>query len=104
MKISQISQFYAAEFQKAAGNKQAVSKSEKSKKGDFVSVSKQGKVLNDTNASVEVVSNRIENLSEIRWEKVNRVKEKVQNGFYDTQELREALADRLIKDFGLENQ
>ena len=101
MKISQIAQSYGVELHKAAGNK-AVTKPEKARKADSVSVSKEGKVLNNSAASVDTTSKRIQGLPEIRQNRVDEVKERIRNGFYNTSEFRQELADKLIKDFGLE--
>ena len=102
MKINHISQVYGVDLQKAAGNTKATN-ADKPKKGDSVSVSSEGKVLENAASSMEAASKRIESLPEVRWDKVEQIKQKVQNGFYETQEFREQLAERLIRDFGLEN-
>ncbi|MFC1584479.1 flagellar biosynthesis anti-sigma factor FlgM [Fibrobacterota bacterium] len=102
MKINHIAQVYGVEVQKAAGNRKAVSKPEKLKKDDSVTLSKEGTNLNKTASSVEATSKRIEGLPEIRWDRVNTVKERIKGGYYNSSEFREQLAERLIKDFGLE--
>jgi anti-sigma28 factor (negative regulator of flagellin synthesis) len=104
MKISQISQMYGVELHKAAGNKKVDSKTDKPKAADSVNVSKTGEALNSAAASSDTAAKRVEALPEVRWDKVNSVKERVESGFYNTQEFREDLADKLIQDFGIENK
>ena len=55
MKINHISQVYGVDLQKAAGKTKADSKTEKPKKGDSVSVSSEGRILESSTSSVEAV-------------------------------------------------
>ncbi len=99
MKIEQIANTYGVDLQKMAGNKSA-SKPEKSeRKSDSVSVSKEAKDISSTKASAETTSRRIEALPDVRADKVAEVKERIQNGFYDTEKFRSELAEKLIKTF-----
>ena len=97
MKITNhIATTYGLDIQKAAGNNKATEKPEKAKKGDSVAVSKAAKSISDTIASVETATNRIASLPESRADKVAEVKERINNGFYDTEKFRSDLADKLI--------
>ena len=100
MRISHIQQAYGAEIQKAAGNNRNVSKSEKTDRSDSVSLSKKARELSNSSAEVQSTAQRIEGLPDVRVDKINEVKEKLANGYYDTSEFVDKLADRLMKDFG----
>ncbi len=101
MKINQISQAYGIEIQKAAGNKKEVTNSEKPARGDTVEVSKKARELGKTSAEATATAQRAASLPESRHEKVEDVKRKIADGYYNTPEFSDKLADRLIKDFGL---
>jgi len=102
MKINHIAQAYGVEMLKASGHSKEAKGTEKSRKADEVSVSREARDLQETQGSAEVASARINSLSAVRWEKVDEVREKIQNGFYDTPSFRSDLADRLIRDLRLE--
>ncbi len=103
MKISQIAKAYGIEVQKAAGNKKLVDKPQKGLLSDSVQVSKEAENLSNTSASAKATLHRVESLPDIRWDKVNEVKDKLASGYYGTSAFNNLLADRLLKDFGFEN-
>lgn len=101
MKINHIAQAYGVDLLKAAGNTKEAKGSEKTRKADEVSVSKEARSLQESQGSVETTAARVSSLPAVRWDKVDEVREKIQNGFYETQSFRSDLADRLIRDLGL---
>ena len=100
MKISShIATSYGLDIQKAAGNNKPTDKQERVKKGDSVSVSKEASSITDSAASVETATNHIASLPESRSDKIASVKEKIDNGYYETEQFRGDLAEKLIKTF-----
>ncbi len=60
--------------------------------------------LSETKANADVAAMRIANEPEIRQEKVDEVREKLKNGFYDSPEFMEKLVDKLMTEFGVGGQ
>ncbi len=60
--------------------------------------------LSDTKANADVAAMRIANEPDIRQEKVDEVREKLKNGFYDSPEFMEKLVDKLMTEFGVGGQ
>ncbi|MBD3391999.1 MAG: hypothetical protein GF418_07995, partial [Chitinivibrionales bacterium] len=60
--------------------------------------------LSDTKANADIVSTQIENQPEIREDKVQEVRDKIEKGFYDSPEFLDKLADKIMTDFGLAGQ
>jgi flagellar biosynthesis anti-sigma factor FlgM len=102
MKINHIAQTYGVDLKKVAGQDREEKAAKLAKKSDEVKVSKEALLLQESQGSVEAASTRIESLPDVRWDKVQEAKQKIQNGFYNTDSFRSELADRLIKDFGLD--
>lgn len=100
MRIEHVSQAYRAELAKKVDATQKRAKPSKAAKSDQVQVSQDGKLLSDTKAAVEVAKTQVANSPEIRPEKVEEVKQKIRDGFYNSPEFAEKLADKLIQDIG----
>ena len=99
MRIDHVSQPYRIEAAKKAGvTKKKAGASKKA--GDQVQFSEDGKFLSSTRASVEVAKAKISSTPDIRSEKVQEVKDKIKQGYYDSPEFADKLADKLIQDIG----
>jgi len=68
---------------------------------DSSSISSDGKRLNETASDVNTVKTQSEALPEIRADKVQEVKEKIKNGYYNSEEFINNLAEKIMKDFGI---
>ena len=102
MRIDPINSKIAAEIKKVESAK----KVEKDKlkahfKPDQPTFSSNAQRLNETKANAEIVSAQIAGEPEIRQEKVDEVKKKIENGFYNSPEFIDKLAEKLLTVFGL---
>ena len=102
MRISAVSQSFQSEFRKTDGTKRA-DKLPKSKdlRVDSSEISSKARRLNETKAQVETIAVQIAQQPEVRIEKVEEVQEKIKKGYYDSPEFIDALADKLITEFGI---
>ena len=89
-------------LKKASGAK-PVQKSESAQKAksDSVTISSQAKNLSETDTQVKTAKARINATPDVRQDRIDAVREKIANGFYDSDEFKEKLADRLMNEFGL---
>jgi len=71
------------------------------RKADNTNLSSDAKSLNDTKASASVVSARVQAEPDVRADKINEVRRKLDEGYYNSSKFTDQLADKLIKDFGL---
>ncbi len=101
MRIDKISQIFGVDLQRSAGSVKNTEKSEKSSKSDSVQFSKQAKDL-QANSDAKTVSARMDVIPDIRPEKVQEAKEKISSGYFDSEEFMDHLADRLLKEFGVQ--
>jgi len=102
MRISTISQAFQAEFRKTEG----IKKNERDQKVkapvvDRSEISAGARRLNETKAQIEVLSAQVASHPDIRSDKVAEVQEKIKNGYYNSPEFIDKLADKLLKEFGI---
>ena len=102
MQIAHISSSLASEVNKLKIDPKTASKSTDKPSGDAAELSKDGQKLSQTNTDINTAKTQAENQPDIRSWKVEEVKEKIKSGFYDTEAFAGELAEKLIKDFGLE--
>ena len=100
MKIDRITQLFGIDLQKNAGAAKNAEKAEKPTKADSLSLSKKAKELQAQSSDAATVLSHLENLPDIRPEKVADAKEKIAAGYFDSPEFMDRLADRLMKEFG----
>jgi flagellar biosynthesis anti-sigma factor FlgM len=100
MKIEGLGGILGPEPQKPAGPKPS-EKSSRTSRSDSVSFSRQAQDLSKS-SEVETARSHIEALPDIRADKVEEAKAKVQSGYYNSAEFHDTLADKLLKDFGLQ--
>jgi flagellar biosynthesis anti-sigma factor FlgM len=70
-----------------------------SSRKDSVELSGKGRQISADSAEKSAVTARADALPEVRNEKIAEVREKIANGFYNSPEFTDKLADRLINDF-----
>ncbi len=102
MKIDRISELFGVDLQKAAGNTKATDKSEKTSKTDSVVLSKKAKDLQAQSSDAATVLTHLQNLPDVRPEKVQEAKDKIASGYFDSPEFMDRLAGRLMKEFGFQ--
>lgn len=100
MRIDGIGGVAGPEPQKPAGPKPA-ERNSKSSRSDSVSLSSRGKDLSRT-SEVDTVRSHVDALPEVRAEKVEEARAKVESGYFNSPEFVDKLADKLLKDFGLQ--
>jgi anti-sigma28 factor (negative regulator of flagellin synthesis) len=69
----------------------------RSEKPEF---SSSGQRLSETKDNVDVVTSVVTGAPEIREDKIIEVKEKIRNGFYNSPEFVDKLANKLMTEFG----
>jgi flagellar biosynthesis anti-sigma factor FlgM len=102
MRIESIANAMTSEIKKVESAK----KTENGQKARAVTTdssefSAKAQRLSETQANAEIILNQIANQPEIRQEKVNEVRQKIANGYYDTPEFMDKLADKLMVDLGV---
>jgi flagellar biosynthesis anti-sigma factor FlgM len=103
MRISAIGELFNPEFKKVDNAKKtdsAKSKAASASSTDRTDLSSSGKRLSATMAQVDVISAQLSSQPEIRPEKVAEAKQKISEGYYDTPEFVDKLADKLAQEFG----
>lgn len=103
MRINAITQSIQSEFRKVEGAKKA-EKSHNSTKSSLVDksdISVGAQHLSSTKASIETISASISAQEDVRTEKITEVQEKIKNGFYNSPEFIDKLADKLLSEFGI---
>jgi anti-sigma28 factor (negative regulator of flagellin synthesis) len=102
MRISAISEILNPEIKKIEGAKKAENSAHsKAVPVDKTELSVKGKRLNETKAQIEVIASKLSNEPEIRPEKIAEAREKINNGFYDSAEFIDKLANKLLEDFNI---
>jgi flagellar biosynthesis anti-sigma factor FlgM len=76
-------------------------KASRANRGDSVSFSSRAKDLSKT-SEVETVRSHIDALPDVRADKVEEARAKVESGYFNSPEFVDKLADKLLKDFGLQ--
>lgn len=87
------------EVQKVGGpkpDKKSEGSDKLTRSSDSVSISKEARSA----SGVDKVKAHVQALPESREDRVAAVKARVQNGYYDTPEFRDQLAEKLMKEFG----
>lgn len=64
-------------------------------------ISNDARRLSETSADANTVRATSDLQPEIRPEKVQEVREKIKNGFYDSEQFIDQLAEKIMKDFGI---
>ena len=102
MRINAITQPFNAELRKTEGAR----KTEKEKAGktptvDRSDISSGAQRLSETKAQFEVLATSLSAQSDIRNERIAEVKARIENGYYNSEEFIDKLAEKLLKEFGI---
>jgi flagellar biosynthesis anti-sigma factor FlgM len=103
MRINAITQPLSAELRKV----ESARKTEKDGKGvkahlaDRSEFSANAQRLSDTKAQFETIAASVAAQPDVRPEKVAEVKSKIEQGYYDSAEFIDKLADKLLNEFGM---
>ena len=102
MRISAVTQSYQTEIRKVEGARKA-EKGEKNRSFRIESpeISSTAQRLSETRAQAETIAAQVSAQPEVRMDRVDEVREKIQRGFYDSPEFIDKLADRLVREFGI---
>jgi anti-sigma28 factor (negative regulator of flagellin synthesis) len=100
MRISAIQELLNPELKKADAGKKVEPVKQKTGSPDRTELSSNGQQLAETKAQVGIIASQVDIQPEIRPEKVAEVKQKIVDGFYETPEFVDKLADKLAKEFG----
>ena len=107
MRINAITQPLSAELRKIESAKKAEKegKSSKAPSGtDRSEFSANAQRLSETKAQFETIAASVSAQSDIRSDRVAEVKQKIERGFYDSEEFIDKLADKLLQEFGMKPQ
>lgn len=99
MKIEGFGGVLGPEPKKPAGPKPS-EKSSRAEKSDSVSLSRRGQDLSRA-SEAETVKQVVSAMPDIRADKVEEARAKVESGYFNTPEFTDKLADKLLKDFGI---
>jgi flagellar biosynthesis anti-sigma factor FlgM len=104
MRINAITQPLSAELRKV----ESARKTEKDGKGvktqhpvDRSEFSANAQRLSDTKAQFETIAASVAAQPDVRTDKVAEVKSKIEQGYYDSAEFIDKLADKLLNEFGM---
>ena len=103
MRINAITQPLSAELRKVESAKKAEkdSKSSRTFAADRLDFSANATRLSETKSPFETISVSLAAQPDIRSERVAEVKQKIENGFYNSSEFIDKLADKLLDEFGM---
>lgn len=103
MRLESVNNTATAELRKIESTKRdnPVSKaSAYSRRADSMNISADAKKLSETSASAGIISARLQAEPDIRSEKIDEVRKKMEEGFYRSPDFTNQLADKLIGNFG----
>lgn len=103
MRISTVTQPLSTELRKIEASRKVEKESKSSKISDHSDISYSGKTLSETNAQFDAIAASLSSLPEIRNDRIADVRSKIESGYYNSEEFLDKLTDKLLKDFGLEN-
>jgi flagellar biosynthesis anti-sigma factor FlgM len=103
MRINAITQPVKAELRKIEASRKAEKESKNIKISDRSDISSGAQSLNETKAQSDTIAASLSSLPDIRNEKIAEVRSKIENGYYNSDEFLEKLAERLLNEFGIKN-
>ena len=102
MRITALTELLNTETKKIDGAKKTDSASKsKTVSADSTEFSSKAQRLNDTKAQIDVINSKIASEPDIRPEKIAEVQEKIQNGYYNSDDFVDKLATKLLDEFGI---
>jgi flagellar biosynthesis anti-sigma factor FlgM len=101
MRISALGQLFNPEIRKADGAKKAEQAKQRPLSTDRTELSSNAQRLSDTKAQVDLITAQISSQPDVRPEKVAEIKQKISDGYYNTPEFVDKLAEKLAQEFGV---
>jgi anti-sigma28 factor (negative regulator of flagellin synthesis) len=103
MRIHAVTQSIQAEFRKIENAKKTdkLQSAAKIMPSDKPQISESAQQLSTTKSSIDAITAQLSVQDEIRTDKIAEVQEKIKNGFYNSPEFIDKLADKLLAEFGL---
>jgi flagellar biosynthesis anti-sigma factor FlgM len=103
MRINAVTQSLNAELRKVDNAKKADKdqKAAKASSADRSEFSSNAQRLSETKASFETINASVAAQPDVRSEKIAEVKQKIESGYYNSEEFIDKLADKLMKEFGM---
>jgi len=105
MRITPVSSQIASELRKIEHAKKTQSSNEKSgvlsTRKDSTLFSSDALKLNENNATKDIVATRVALDPEIRVEKIEEIKKKISDGYYNSAEFSDKLAEKMCSVFGI---
>lgn len=99
MRIHAIRELLSPEIKKAESGKKA-EPPKKASISDRTELSSNAQRLSGTKADIDIVAAQLSHQPEIRQEKIAEAKQRIQEGYYNTPEFMDKLADKMALDFG----
>ncbi|MCL2845292.1 MAG: flagellar biosynthesis anti-sigma factor FlgM [Chitinivibrionia bacterium] len=105
MVLTQITSTLAADFRKIDGASRARDEKTdnfavRSKAADRTSLSSEAREAGANAAAMRVLAQRVEAQPDVRQDRIEATRQRVESGFYNSEEFASNLADRLISEFG----
>jgi flagellar biosynthesis anti-sigma factor FlgM len=101
MRISAVTQPLSAELRKVESAKKDKEKSGKTGSADRSDFSQNAQRLSETKAQFQTIATSISAQPDVRTEKIAEVRQKIENGYYNSDAFIDQLAEKLMKEFGL---
>ncbi len=102
MRIDPINSKIASEIKKVENAKKVdKSKVKAASQPDSSTFSSNAQRLHETRANSDIVAAQIDGVPEIREERVEEVRKKIENGYYNSPEFVDKLAEKLLSTFGI---
>jgi flagellar biosynthesis anti-sigma factor FlgM len=104
MRINALTQTYNAEFRKIENARKAEkdAKTGKAPIVDQTEFSSSAQRLSDTKAELQTIAASISAQPDVRMDRIAEVKQKIENGYYNSDEFIDKLANKLTKEFGFQ--
>ena len=102
MRINAVSQPYSTELRKIESAKKADKDSKtKATNADRSDFSSGAKRLNETKAQIETVEATLSVQPDIRADRISEVRQKIDDGYYNSDEFLDKLTNKMLKEFGI---
>jgi len=103
MRINAVTQPYNAELRKIESSRKVEKESKSHKISDRSDISSGAQSLNEAKAQSDAIANSLSSLPDVRNDKIAEVLSKIENGYYNSDEFLDKLAEKLLNEFGLKN-
>ncbi len=99
IKVSSIAQSVQSQQVQRKGRNSEVSPGKQA--NDKVEISSEARKLQDSSSLQAAATKAVQGASDVRDDKIAKVRQKIADGFYDQQNITSALADKLLKEFDI---